>query len=137
MKIHMNHEETVSKIFNLMDTCKRCVRVFEAAGRLASTAELRDLIGKISQTIVGYQFELQKEARRIEEADSENVADGVVSVHADIHEPKCRRNLEVILSEYRSALRSKLPPHARAMMLRQCREIDSFYREWSRLTQPA
>ena len=132
----MNRKETVAKIFKLIDVCKRCVHAFDAAAQYAANTEVRDLITKISGTVAGYEFELQTELRRIEAEDAQNGVNNLAD-NSDGHEPKCHRNLEVVLNEYRSALQTQLPPHARAMMSRQCREIDSFYKKWSRLSQPA
>jgi hypothetical protein len=133
----LNRKEAVAKIFKLIDVCKRCVRAFDAAAQFAANMEVRDLITRISQTVSGYQAELQSEVRRIEAEDSQNGVGNAAQSGFDASEPKCRRDLEVVLNEYRSILRSQLPPHARAMVRRQCRAIDAFYKQWSRLGQPA
>jgi hypothetical protein len=133
----LNRKETVAKIFKLIDVCKRCVRAFDAAAQFAANTEVRDLTTKISQTVAGYQLELQREVRRIEAEDLENALANAAQSNFDGAHPKDRRDLEVVLNEYRSVLRTQLPPHARAMVRRQCRAIDSFYKQWSRLGQPA
>jgi hypothetical protein len=133
----LNRKEAVAKIFKLIDVCKRCVRAFDAAAQFAANTEVRDLITRISQTVAEYQAELQSEVRRIEAEDSQNGVGNPSRSGLDGAEPKCRRDLEVVLHEYRSVLRSQLPPHARAMVRRQCRAIDAFYKQWSRLSQPA
>jgi hypothetical protein len=132
----LNRKEAVAKIFKLIDVCKRCVRAFDGAAQFAANTEVRDLITRISQTVAGYEFELQTELRRIEAEDLESGA-GSPQTNFDGAEPKCRRNLEVVLNAYRSVLRTQLPPHARAMVRRQCRAIDAFYKQWSQLGQPA
>ena len=133
----LNTTETVAKIFKLIDVCKRCVRAFDTTAQFAANTEVRDLIAKISQTVAGYQVELQSEVRRIEAEDLQIAMANAAQSNLDGPDPKVRRDLEAVLNEYRSVLRTHLPPHARAMVRRQCRAIDSFYKQWSRLGQPA
>src|SRR5262245_25205258 len=131
----LNSKETVAKIFKLIDVCKRCVRAFDTAAQFAANTEVLDLITRISHTVAGYQVELQSEVRRIEAEDLQIAMANAAHSNLDPSEPKVRRDLEAVLDEYRSVLRTHLPPHARAMVRRQCRAIDSFYKQWSRLGQ--
>jgi len=111
-----------------MDVCNRCEHLFDAAGKFASSVRMRQLAADIQSSVSRIGFELQKEVRRIE-PDNPQLLGGAVmqSIEAENLENKSRHCLQETLDEYRAAIESRVPPHARAMMRRQYCELNQFY----------
>ncbi len=111
-----------------MDVCNRCERLFDAAGKFASSVRMRQLAGDIQSSVSRIGFELQKELRRIAPETTHPVIGNVVqSIEADNLENTSRAYLQKTLDEYRAAIESRIPPHARAMMRRQYCELHQHY----------
>ena len=134
----MHHPEPVSKLIKLMDVCSSSERVFDAAGKFAPITDLRLLADRIRHTIIRYEFELRTETRRIE-------SDGVHLQPRNVESPvdrnqlavTCRYKLQEMIEAYGTALGSYLPAHARAMLVRQSRQLQEFNEELSRVSQAA
>src|SRR6476660_2450160 len=121
-----------------MDVCNRCERIFDAAGKFASNVRMRQLAADIHSSVTRIGFELQKELRRIEPEGSGQLISSVMqSIEPDDLVNSSRTCLEKTLDEYRNAIESRVPAHARAMMRRQYCELNQFYEELTQSPEAA
>jgi len=121
-----------------MDVCNRCERTFDAAGKFATNVRMRQLAADIHSSVTRIGFELQKELRRIEPEGSRPLISSVMqSIEPDNLESSSRACLEKTLDEYRHAIESRVPAHARAMMRRQYCELTQFYEEMTQSPEAA
>jgi hypothetical protein len=126
----MKQNEAVTNILKLMDACKRCERILDAAEKFAGRQQLRQKAGEIRLAVARYEYELYSEIQRIDpEHQVAALRNLVQAVESDELIDTCKRNLEVALQKYRVVLNSQLPAHARAMIARQFSELERFCQE--------
>jgi hypothetical protein len=121
--------EPVRAIHGLVDACNQCSELLLLGSVSTAEPAFRQLAQALHWKFDQFRFELQTEIRRLGGANPDSLRPEPLPENSDIAPMRAEISLQLALDNYQQALNGVLPAHARAMIKRQCNDIEQAYRE--------